>query len=372
MSDLHGIIYAHHSNPALGELVTHRTSASLPFCSRYRLIDYALSSMTNAGVRDVGVIMQRDYQSLLDHLGSGKDWNMSRSSGGLSLLPPFGMHDSGIGEYRGCMEALAAKRSYIRDVTQNSIVLYRGDVAANFDLRAAFEAHTASGCEVTAVCVDRPFLGGGERIRFVPDSETTAKRMLFPGTKEENALYSAEVYIIQKQLLLELINWCRAHGRLHFHRDALAHYMESGAKVGLYIHRGYMARISSANDYFRANMDMLDLKNRADLFPTERPVYTRVRSSVSTYYGEDASIKNSLVADGCYIEGAVENCVLFRSVRVKKGATLKNCVLMQDAVVGEDTTLQYVVSDKYVAFSDGIALSGSNGLPLIVPKGKNI
>lgn len=370
MPDLHGIVYAYHSSPALGELVMHRTSASLPFCSRYRLIDFALSSMTNAGVRDVGVIMQCDYQSLLDHLGSGKDWDMSRSSGGLSLLPPFGMHDSQIGEYRGGMEALAAERSYIRDLKQRTIILYRGDIAANLDLRAAYETHIASGCEVTAVCADRPFSGSGERIRFMPDSETTAYRMLFPGTDDKSALYSAEVYIIQKRLLLELIDWCRAHGRLHFHRDALAHYMESGAKIGIYVHKGYMARISSALDYYHVNMDMLDIGKRADLFPNERPVYTRVRSSVSTYYGEDASVKNVLVADGCYIEGSIENCVLFRGVRVKKGAKLKNCVLMQDTVVGENAKLRYVVSDKNVTFSDGVTLSGSNGLPFIVPRDK--
>ncbi|MGI5978502.1 MAG: glucose-1-phosphate adenylyltransferase subunit GlgD [Oscillospiraceae bacterium] len=372
MPDMHGLIYAYHSNPALGELVTHRTSASLPFCSRYRLIDFALSAMTNAGVRDVGVIMQRDYQSLLDHLGSGKDWDMSRSSGGLCLLPPFGMHDSRIGEYRGCMEALAAERSYIRDIKQNTIVLYRGDIVANIDLRAAYAAHLASGCEVTAVCADQRFPGIGERIRFLPDSDRTAKRMLFPGTDNENALSSAEIYIIQKRLLLELIDWCRSNGRLHFHRDALAHYLESGAKIGLYMHHGYLARIASVNDYYRANLDMLDFKNRADIFPAERPVYTRVRSSVSTYYGAEASARNSLVADGCFIEGSIENCVLCRGVRVKKDAHLKNCILMQDTVVGEHALLQYVVADKYASFSDGMILSGSSMLPLTVPKGKTL
>lgn len=372
MPDLHGIIYAYHSSPALGELVLHRTSASLPFCSRYRLIDFALSSMANAGVHDVGVIMQRDYQSLLDHLGSGKDWDMSRLTGGLTLLPPFGQHDSRIGEYRGCMEALAAERSYIADIKQSSLILYRGDVALNLDLRAAYEAHLASGCEVTAICTDHPFNGGGERIRFVPDSDKTANRMLFPGTENGRALCSSEIYIIRKSLLLELIDWCRSNARLHFHRDALAHYLESGAKLGYYIHRGYISRICSAEDYYRANMDMLDYKNRADLFPTERPVYTRVRSSVSTYYGEESSAENSLVADGCFIEGSVENCVLCRGVRVKKDAVLKNCVLMQDTVIGEGARLQYVVADKYTVFSDGVVLSGSSGLPLIVPKGKSV
>jgi len=371
MPDLHGLVYAYHSSPALGELVTPRTSASLPFGSRYRLIDFALSSMTNAGIRDVGVIMQRDYQSLLDHIGSGKDWDLSRLSGGIRLLPPFGLHDNRIGEYRGCMEALSAVRSYIRDIKQNHIVLFRGDLAVNIDLRDVFEAHANSGYEITAVCTESPCKGGGN-IRFVPETPLTSKHMVFSDSENTGGLPSIEVYIINKQLLLDLIEWCSSNGRLHFHRDALAHYLSEGGTVGLYLHKGYTARICSVSNYFSANMDMLKAENRNDLFSDENPVYTKGRSSASTYYGESSSTKNSLVADGCYIEGELENCVLFRGVRVKKGAKLKNCVLMQDTIVGENASLNYVISDKYTVFSNGLVLAGSNVLPIIVPKCKII
>ena len=371
MPDLHGLVYAYHSSPALGELVTPRTSASLPFCSRYRLIDFALSSMTNAGVRDVGVIMQRDYQSLLDHIGSGKDWDLSRLSGGMRLLPPFGMYDSHIGEYRGCMEALSAVRSYIRDIKQNHIVLFRGDLAVNIDLRDVFEAHVNSGCEITAVCTESPCKGGGG-IRFIPDTPETSRQLLFSDTEKEGTLTPIEVYIINKQLLLDLIEWCSSNGKLHFHRDALTHYLSEGGTVGLYLHKGYTARICSVSNYFSANMDMLKAEYRSDLFSDENPVYTKGRSSASTYYGENSSAKNSLVADGCYIEGELENCVLFRGVRVKKGAKLKNCVIMQDTIVGENASLSYVISDKYTVFSNNLVLSGSHLLPIIVPKCKII
>jgi len=374
MPDLHGIIYAYHSSPELGELVSLRTSASLPFCSRYRLIDFALSSMTNAGVRDVSVIMQRSYHSLLDHLGSGKDWDLSRLSGGLTLLPPFGLFDSQFGEYRGCMEALSSIRTYIREIKQNNIILYRGDLAANLDLRDIFETHSASGCDVTAVCADKNAGCTGKGIRFVPVHGTSnvSNLMLFAGAEHENALPSLEVYIIKKNLLLDLIDWCRANGKIHFHRDALVHYLDSAKSIGLYIHKGYAARICSIMDYYTANMDMLKASCRNDLFSDDKPVYTKGRSSVSTYYGDMASAKNSLVADGCYIEGELENCVLFRSVRVHKGAKLKNCVIMQDSVIGENANLNYVISDKLATFSDGLLLSGNEHLPITVPKWRTI
>ncbi len=372
MLDLHGLIHAYHSSPALGDLIVPRTGASLPFCSRYRLIDFALSSMTNAGVRDVGVIMQHDYQSLLDHIGSGKDWDLSRLSGGLSLLPPFGMHDSRFVEYKGCMEALSAVRTYIKGIKQNHVVLFRSDLAVNLDIRDVFEAHLASGCDITAVCADCAFTRGSGEISFVPDTPTSSKRMLFAGSCKNNSLSAIEVYIIRKDLLVELIDWSRENGKQHFHREALAHYLDEGGTVGLYAHKGYSAHICSVSDYYNANMDMLKQSFRQELFSDDNPIYTRGRSSVSTYYGESASAKNSLVADGCYIEGELINCVLFRGVRVKKGAKLKNCVIMQDSVIGENASLSHVISDKYTVFSDGLVLSGSHVLPITVPKSKTV
>ena len=369
--DLHGIIYAYHSYPTLNDLVLKRTSASLPFCSRYRLIDFALSAMTNAGVRDVGVIMQTNYQSLLDHLEGGKDWDLSRGSGGLALLPPYGMYNSQYGSYKGCMDALAAISPYLRKVKQGSIVLMRSDLAVNLDLEAAYESHIASGAEITAICAYKSYDSGKDSISFVADADGLSSHILF-GTRNPQALDSIEAYIISKSLLLDLISWCSENGRFHFHRDALAHYLEGGGRINLYHHHGYCAHICSITDYYGASMDMLTSSLRAELFPRERPVYTKGRSSVYTYYGEDSSVKNSLVADGCYIEGELENCVVFRGVTVKKGAKLKDCVISQDCLIGENVQLSCIIADKNVGFSDGTVLVGSPSLPVTVPKGKRI
>ena len=368
MIDLHGIVYAYHSYAALNELVVHRTSASLPFCSRYRLIDFALSSMTNAGICDVGVVMQKNYQSLIDHLEGGKDWDLSRNVGGLTLMPPYGMHDSDKGEYRGCMEALGAVRSYIHAIKQNNVVLYRGDLAISLDLKEILEQHITSGAEITAVCDDGKI--DNDSIHFLPDRDDPAfsKKMHLRRSNQNAGYRSTEVYIIRRDLLLEFIDWSQANGRLHFHRDALARYIRKGGKIGLYIHKGYVSRISSVAEYFNANLDMLSRDNRMDLFPEDRPVYTKGRSSISTYYSKNAVVKNSLIADGCYIDGELENCVLFRGVRINKGAKLKNCILFQDTIVGEDVNLNCVISDKNVVFGNGVMLTGNELLPVTIPK----
>lgn len=368
MLDLHGIVYAYHSYPALNDMVLHRTSASLPFCARYRLIDFALSSMSNAGVRDVGVVMQKNYQSLLDHLQSGRDWDLYRADDGLKLMPPYGLHDSDKGEYRGSMEALGAVRSYIENIKQRHVVLFRGDLAINLDLEKVYRQHIDSGEQITAVCLPCP--PESDNIRFLVDeTRTISNKMHLRHSTASKGLCSAEVYIINTELLLEMIDWCQANGRLHFHRDALSRYFRKGHTIGIYIHESYASRISSVSDFFKANMDMLKKEYRNQIFPEDRPVYTKGRSSVSTYYGEGAIVKNSLVADGCYIEGELENCILFRGVRVGKGAKLRDCIIFQDVIIEENVALTCIISDKDVIFARDMVLTGNHLLPLTVPKG---
>lgn len=369
MKHMQGIIYTLQSPPELGSLVAKRNAASLPFCGRYRLIDFILSGMVNAGVADVGVVMERDYQSLLDHLGSGKDWNLSRHSGGLRLLPPFSLPDS-FGHFEGCMEALRSVRSYIEDSPHDDVILSGGDLVANIDLSAAAELHRRSGARMTAVCAD-----GAPHYphhRFLPDGEGFSSRVLSTGGGAGEGLLSLEVYILQKSLLLELMDYCGSTGKTHFHRDALAHYLAAGGRVALFRHGGYARRIQSALDYYEASLDMLRRGCMEDLFPDDRPIRTKGRAEVSTYYGEEAIVKNSLIADGCYIEGELENCILFRGVRVEKGSCLRNCIILQDSVIGRDSDLFAVIADKDVSVSSGITLVGSERLPILIPKGASI
>ena len=366
MLDVQGVIYAYETESALGELTTHRTSASLPIGGRYRLIDFILSGMVSAGVRDVGVIMQRDYQSLLDHLGSGKAWDLSRRSGGLRLLPPFGLPDSHTGDYRGRMEALGAVESYLRDIRHENVLLAPGNLCANIDLRQALREHIRSGAGVTAVCSD------GEPAprthRYFPEADGFSSRLLCSVGKESGGLASLEVYIIRRDLLLEMIDRCHMEAKLHFHRDALLNWMADGNRVNVYVHKGFARLIETARGYYAASREMLLPETQASLFPPERPIRTKERGDVSTYYGETSRVENCLVADGCYIEGEIKDCILFRGVRVAKGAQLRGCIVMQDTVIEADSLLNYVILDKNVRVGQGLTLSARPELPLVVPK----
>ena len=366
MVNLHGLILADRSSRDLRELVMVRTSSSLPFAGRYRLIDFSLSNLQNAGVRDVGVVMQRNYSSLLDHMGSGKEWDMSRKRGGLKLLPPF----TGSGQYEGIIDALENVRGYIENIKQDYVAVMRGNLAASIDLGDVMYQHVKSGADVTAVCT--PGTPEGVHHRFLVGEDGFAEDILLRRTGPGEGVASLQVYIMSKEVLLGIIDRCDNALNHKFHRDGLGGLLAGGGKIKIYMHNDYFANITSVDGYYRASMDMLEREKRHQLFPEARPVRTKGRSDVSTYYGDQSVNRNSLVADGCIIEGTLENCIVFRGVRVGPGAVLKNCIIMQDTVVEEGAQLSYIISDKDCTISKDVTLSGSPKLQLVLPKGSKV
>lgn len=370
MKDFHGIIFAYHAAPELRELVGVRTAASLPFCGRYRLIDFALSSMRNAGILDVGVIMQRDYQSLLDHIGSGKAWDMSRRNGGLRMLPPFGLPEYHRGNYAGTIEALNAVGSYVRDIPQKYLVLLLGNLCANIDLTKVIEQHRRSGAEITAICGDHT--PAQSHHRYVVGEDGFVTQVYFDRTDDGEGLPSLEGYVINKGTLLKMMDDCRAKSLYRFHKDAVAAFLAEGGRMDTYVHPGYAVAVRTVEAYYKASMDMLRPEYRRQIFPADRPVRTKVHEEVSTYYGESAVSRNSLVADNCMIEGSVENCIIFSGARIERGARLRDCIIMRGGIVGEGAVLDCVIADKYCSFSAGTVLTGNARLPMVVPKGSRI
>jgi len=376
MKNIHGIIYAYHTFPELGDLGAHRTGASLPFCGRYRLIDIAMSSMQNAGIHDVGVIMQRGYQSLMDHLGAGKTWDMARKVGGMNMLPPYGLPDSHKGSYEGTMEALNAIGTYLsEDIKADYIVITRGDICANVDVGALIEKHLASDDDITAVVTppkSATYVHNHRHHRVELDEDGRVVEIYNNQTTDERGYGLLETYILSRAKLLEMMKWCDEGSRLHFHKDALVHFLAEGWKVGTVVHENFARHITCVKDFWDANMDMLDPELLSQLFPVDRPVSTRERSDVSTYYAAGSKVRNSLVADGCVIEGELENCVVFGGVKVGADSVLKNCIILHDTVIGENVKLDCVISDKNVKVSSYSTLKGNRRLPLVIPKGSKI
>lgn len=366
MNNVHSIIFAYHMNPELGELCKFRTPSALPFCARYRLVDLPLSGLMHAGLYNVDVVMQFGYGPLLDHLTGGRPWNMARLTGGLRQI----LAKPELGRFGGSMAALSTMHEWLRnDIKAEHILMTRGDLCANIDMGELVEKHMESGADVTVVCTSRRV--PGEQHHFVPGEGGFARELLCQQTENDRGVTSLETYIMKREKLLELMQWCVEGNRLHFHRDGLMHMMrDEGWRVGLYMHEGYSRFIYDVKDYYDANMDMLIQDNFLSVFrlEDERRVATRARSDVSSYYSDTAQVKDSLVADGCQIEGKVTRCVLSRGVRVEPGCDLQDCVILDNTTVGAGTVLKHVVSDKEVVFSPNLSLAGSAKLPLVIPK----
>ena len=368
MNDLHGILLAYRSDPALRELTMHRNTCSIPFGGRYRIIDFMLSSMVNAGVSDIGLIVHAGYQSLLDHVGSGKDWDLSRKHGGLRILPPFGYAGAqGNGDYTGRMDALIGIRSYLENIRQHYVVVAWGDIAASLPIAAAYEQHLASGADITAICTGNPAGEPTHCTYFSTDRNGMVTDVIVHPNMPAGDCETLECYIMAKGLLLRLIDYAAAH-KIHSFSEGVLMGMAGQLKIGTYLHDGYAARFHSVASYFARNMDLLTPAVRADLFDPLRPIRTKDQSNPSTYYGPEARTKGSFIADGCVIEGEVENSILFRGVQVEKGAKVSNCILMQSTIVREGATLAYVITDKNVVINPDRVLMGHERYPIAIPK----
>lgn len=374
-----GLVFSNIHDRSIPEMTAKRTMASLPFGGRYRLVDFTLSNMVNSGITKVGIVTHNNYRSLVDHIGTGKDWDLARRSGGVMVLPPFiTAFDNPRANklYTTRLEALMGVMEFINNCTEELIVLSDSDIVCNIDLSDVIDYHEQTGGDVTVVT---------KRVDFSKNAYHSSMNVVFAdddgkitdfieSTQMMNGEYdvSTNILVFNKSFLVSLLDTSIAHGYTDFYRQALPFCMYT-ANYYVYRYDGYCGAVDSLSEYFRVNMEMLDDNIRDSLFGIkERPVFTKVRNSAPTRYGEGAKTANSLVADGCVIDGEVENCILFRGVKIKKGAKVRNSILLQNTVVGENTNLNCVIADKNVMIMEDRNLSGHETMPFFITKGKMI
>ena len=366
MNGLHGIIFSYEKEPGLRELVEHRMPASIPFGGRYRVIDFMLSNMQNAGITDVGIILHGNYQSLLDHVGNGKTWDMSRKYGGLRILPPFAdnrRYQSG--EFRGKMEALAGVRSYLEEIRQDYVVLADSDLIVNLPLAEVYEAHIATKADITCVCTAN-FKQTENATFFQLDRDDRVIKTLRNPAKPEG-YHCLEIYIISKELLLKLVDECAAEQKYTFRTDVL-HGMGDRLNIRGWVWDGLAAQIRTLKEYYDRSMDMLDPKVFREVSTAARPIRAKEDDESPTYIAPESRAANSLIADGCIIEGTVENSILFPGVTIAKGAVVKNSVLFKNTVIEENASVSYVIADKNVTVRRGGTLTGHENYPMAISK----
>ena len=369
MNGLHGIIFSYEKRNNLRELGEIRSAASIPFGGRYRVVDFALSNLVNAGVTDVGVVLNGRYQSMLDHLGTGKVWDLSRKRGGLRVLPPFNYQkDWGVMPFRGKLEALAGVRTYLDTIRQDYVALMDGDLVVNLPLADIFEEHVKSGADVTVVCGNDSF-ATEDGTYFEKNSEGRITEVLY-NLHTPRGYRGLEVYILSTQLLKDLVDECAAKDQFSWRKELQTR--KDSLYLRSYIWSGFAAQIRSVQEYYDRSMQLLNPAIRAELFCPERPIRAKGADKSSTYLGPEGKCVNSLVAEGCRIEGTVENSILFPGVVVEAGAVVRNCVLFKETVVRRDAQLSYIIADKDVEVLSNRTLMGHATYPIVLAKGSKV
>lgn len=363
-----GIIFSNIHDHNVSELARIRTLGSIPFGGRYRLIDFPLSNMVNSGIDTVGIITKSNYQSLMDHVGSGKDWDLARKDGGVIFLPPFG--DLGNDTlYDSRLDALKGITNFLFRADEDYVVMSDCDTVCRIDYRDVIETHVRNHADITLIYkkLKKDEIPKDRSVTEFKIENDRIVGLLRESMPEDDANVFINMFVLKKSLLQNIVMDSVAHNKKHFMTDVIADNLK-GFKVYGYEHKGFYTGITSIRAYFEGNMSLLDNENRRELFG-DRSVFTKIRDSAPTKYGNGAIVKNSMIADGCEIEGEVENSIIFRNVKVARGAVVKNSIVMQNTVLGENSSLNYIIADKNVVVRDRKNLSGTDIHPFYIGKG---
>ncbi|KHE71677.1 glucose-1-phosphate adenylyltransferase subunit GlgD [Halobacillus sp. BBL2006] len=368
MDRIAGIINLDHEQDVLDELTYFRCGAAVPFAGRYRMIDFAISNMTNSRIDSVAVFARRKYRSLMDHLEQGKAWDLDRKTGGLFILPPDWNDPTDIS--RGDLQHFHNNIDFINRTLANYILVSGSQHICNIDFQDVLAEHKESGADVTVLYkkVDElyPEHQRAHKLDIDEDNRVTAIH-----NDQSNSNVYMDMYLIDKNVLHDLIDDCIAHGCTHFFLDGIKGKLPE-INVRAYEYTGAHALINSVESYYRNSAKLLDPSEQDQLFKEDNPIYTKVKNEAPSKYLSTSNVTNTLVANGCMIEGHVEDSILFRGVKVAEGAVIKNSIIMQRCEIDSNAVLENVILDKDCTISEGRTLIGAPEKPYVVPKRKTM
>lgn len=358
-----GLIFANTFEENVPELTASRTMGSVPFGGKYRLIDFPLSNMSNSGINNVGIITKSNFLSLMDHIGTGNAWDLAKRRSGLTILPPYKEHN-----FNSMIETLYTLHGFIEHGSEEYVLVDHAGCVSNFNYRKMLEFHEQNGADITFIYAEKNHcnvLSESTSLEIDPTGKVT--KALLPSVCEGDKIFVSGSFLIKKDLLMTIVRNLVAENKTDFTRDFIQPNMNK-LKIYGYKNEGYFALISSMKEYYKASMELMNPQVRADLFNPKRPIYTKVRDDIPSRYGLNSCVKGSLIAQGCTIDGTVENSIISKGVRIGKGAHIKNCIIMQDTIIGDNADLSHIIIDKDVTVGDSKTIIGCESFPMYIGK----
>lgn len=370
MNNTIGLIITGGRKDEMKELVAKRSVAAIPVGGKYRAIDFVLSNMVNSGINKVGIVTQYSFRSLMDHLGSGKEWDLDRRNDGLFMFPPYLGGDDGSGWYRGSADGMYNNLTFLNRSKEKYVIIATGNCIYKTNYDDFLEYHIDSGADMTIMYRDVSDLPHSDWKHFGIldlDENLRITDLKEKPLEADKPIASMGVYVLKRELLIKLLIESAAHGHYDFVKDIIIRKLDS-LTINGYRYEGYWNSIATVNRYYQCNMDMIEPCVQEELFDQYGRIFTKVKDETPSKYNDEADVKHSIISDGCIIEGTVINSVLSRGVRVKRGAVIQNSIIMQDSVVGENASLNYCILDKEVLVTDNKHLKGEKEYPMIVGK----
>lgn len=368
-----GIIFSNIYDSSMGELTAHRTMASVPFGGRYRFIDFVLSNMVNSNISQIGIITKYNYQSLMDHIGSGSSWDLSRKNANLYILPPFGTGITNV--YRGNLEALGNAVNFLNATKPDYVLMCDATVVCNINYEKVLSSHIDSKADVTVVVNDsiKEYEQDSGDLIIKTGCDNFATDLAIGAKAEENSLIGMGMFIMERKTLLGIIKNYVSRGGYSFEKDYLLNrFAEGKIKINAYKFEGHVMRNHNIVAYFKNNFKLFSEEVRRDIFRENAPIHTKVRDEPPSFYKGGASLDSCLVADGCSVYGSAKNSILFRDVVIEKGAKVSDSIIMQGSKICSGAELSYAIVDKNVVVSPSVILSGAVNVPVVVSKGKTV
>lgn len=370
-----GIIFSSLNSNTLSRLTRERTVAAIPFACRYKLIDFCLSNMVNANISNINIVANYNYRSLLEHIGSGKDWDLARRERAINFISPFqtsSNHDPKIFSTR--LEALKSMKEYISEFQEEFVVLMDADTVLNFDLGTAILKHERSGADVTLISktISDGYSAKHPRMMLSAPNDKICSIAMSSLYNRNHPDLALGIFIMRTEYLRKLIEEAEAY-RLNSFTGLIIKTLKNSSYY-VYRHNSYVATVSSFLDYYKASMDIACNENaRESLLGRDGgPIFTRVHNSAPTTYGDSSLVTNSLIADDCIIDGTVIDSVISRGVRIERGAVVKNSVLFKGTRVGERASVNCIVADKDTEITRGVLLSGNMNMPFYIERGRRV
>ncbi len=370
-----GIIFSSLNDATLSRLTSERTVAAIPFACRYRLIDFCLSNMVNSNISNISVVVNYNYRSLLEHIGSGKDWDLARREKGINFISPFQtMTSLGTSVFSTKLEALKSMRDYVNEFKEEYVVLMDSHSVLNIDLSKVIEEHERSGAAITLVTRRTPidFFSKTPKMMLSTVENKIIDIAMATSYTPDNSEISLDIFVMKTSYLRRIIEEADAHSL-----RSLTSMLINGYKHYLYrtfCFDGYVASVSGFIDYYKCSMELLKSEKSRNslLLKKDFPIFTRIHNSSPTFHKSTAKIENSLIADECVIEGTVINSVIFRGVRIGKNAVVRDSILFHGSFIDDNAYLSSIVTDKNVHVSRSVKLSGNENMPFYVQKGRRV